>query len=115
VREVLAEALERLSDTDERLELVTVTSVSVDPDLRHCTVFISRDEDGVLEALGERRASLQAQIARETSFKRTPQLSFRVDPSLLSGLRIEGILRSIGESSVPQRRDSTDVIVEDLP
>ena len=93
--EVLAESVERLADTEERLELVTVTSVSVDPDLRHCTVFISRDDEGVLAALEEKRGWLQAQVARQTSLKRTPLLSFRVDPSLLTGLRIEGILRTM--------------------
>jgi ribosome-binding factor A len=34
LRQVLAEAIERMSDADERLLLLTVTAVTVDPDLR---------------------------------------------------------------------------------
>src|SRR5579863_8239697 len=41
LREVVAEALERLSDHDDRLRLVTVTGVEVDPDLRRARVFLA--------------------------------------------------------------------------
>ena len=38
LRQVVAEELERLADADERLRLVTVTSVDTGPDLRPATV-----------------------------------------------------------------------------
>ena len=41
LREVLADALERLADTDDRLGLLTVTGVDCDPDLRHALVLFS--------------------------------------------------------------------------
>ena len=34
LREVLAEAIERIADADERLAMLTVTAVRTDPDLR---------------------------------------------------------------------------------
>ncbi len=82
VQQIVADALEEIDD--ERLELVTVTSVEVEPDLRHAVVFYDslQGEAGdaeVLEALGEARVRLQAAIGRQARVKRTPELSFRPD------------------------------------
>ena len=41
LREVVAEELERMADTDDRLRLVTVTSVDITPDLSRATVYLS--------------------------------------------------------------------------
>ena len=38
---MVAEELERLADADERLRLLTVTSVDITPDLRSATVYLS--------------------------------------------------------------------------
>ena len=56
LRQVLAEELERLADADERLRLVTVTSVDTAPDLRHATVYLSSLTEDSTAALAERRA-----------------------------------------------------------
>ncbi|MGH9281531.1 MAG: 30S ribosome-binding factor RbfA [Acidimicrobiales bacterium] len=95
VREVVAEEIERLSDGDERLAMVTVTGVEVDPDLRHAKVLLSSlspDADTALEA---HRVRIQAAINRQARLKRTPQLSFSTDPAVESGRRVEEILRDL--------------------
>jgi ribosome-binding factor A len=92
-REIIAEALERIDD--DRLELVTVTHVRVDPDLRHALVeFASllQGEDEALEALAEHRVRLQNAIARQARLKRTPALAFAVDRFIEQGARIEGLI-----------------------
>jgi ribosome-binding factor A len=95
LREILAEELERLDD--DRLELLTITSVDIEGDLRHASVYYDSldGEDGdeqVLEALGELRWRLQAAIGREARMKRTPELSFAPDPGVRAGARIEELL-----------------------
>jgi len=95
VREVLAEELERLADTDERIDLLTVTAVKVDPDLRRATVMLASLSEPAKEALEEDRVRLQAAIGRQLRMKRTPQLSFQVDPAVTTGSRIEDILRGL--------------------
>jgi ribosome-binding factor A len=95
LREVVADALERVSDEDERLALVTVTAIAVDPDLRHAKVFYDSDKEGVADALNEQRVRLQAAIGRQVRLKRTPQLSFVADPAVSSGERVESILRQL--------------------
>lgn len=95
VREVLATELERLSDADDRLVLVTITAVEVEPDLRHATVLLSSLPQHAEEALVEHRVRLQAAVGRSVRLKRTPQLSFAPDPAIESGRRVDDILRRL--------------------
>ena len=87
LREILADALERIDD--ERLDLVTVTAVEVDADLRHALVCYdslqgAEGDAEVLEALAESRR-LQAAIGRQARLKRTPELTFEPDPAVRAG------------------------------
>lgn len=95
LREILAEALETTIDEDVRLELVTITGVVCDPDLRHATVYFTGRAEGADEALKEQRVRLQGEIGRQTRLKRTPQLSFVADPGVTSGWRIEQVLKGL--------------------
>lgn len=98
LREVVAEALERMADTDDRLRLLTVTSVDITPDLSRATVYLSSLPAAAVEALGEQRAQLQRTIARQVRMKRTPLLVFESDPAVAHGLRVEEILRNLREA-----------------
>ena len=93
-REILADELERLDD--DRLVMVTITHVSVDPDLRHAVVEFSRlgeGEDEALEGLAEHRHRLQSAIARQARLKRTPELRFVVDTLIARASRIDELIR----------------------
>jgi ribosome-binding factor A len=103
VREVVADELERIDD--ERLELVTITGVHVDPDLRHAVVWFSSLRGGVVEVLTAHRVRLQRAIARQVRMKRTPELVFRPDPAIASGRRVEDILRELQETGGDGRDD----------
>lgn len=92
-REIIADELERVDD--DRLELVTVTHVRVDPDLRRALVEFSslgEAEDEAADALAEHRHRLQAAIGRQTTMKRTPELRFEKDQAIEYGARIEELL-----------------------
>jgi ribosome-binding factor A len=108
LREVVADALEKVSDEDERLVLVTITAIDVDPDLRHAKVFYASRQEGVEEALDEQRVRLQAAIGRQVRLKRTPQLSFVADPAVSSGERLESILRQLNEGQGQLKNDDSD-------
>ena len=95
VQEVIADQLERIDD--ERIELLTVTGVEVEPDLRHATVWLSTLSPTGEEVLGKNRARLQSAIGRQMRLKRTPELRFRADPAVQSGERVEDILRGLEE------------------
>lgn len=103
VREIVASELERIGD--ERLEMVTITAVTVDGALEHADVYWSslvaeEDDrlDEVVEALEERRWKVQQVVNREVRARRTPQIRFKPDTVLASALRIDEILREIEDS-----------------
>jgi ribosome-binding factor A len=93
LQEVVAEALERLADGDDRLRMVTVTGVQVDPDLRHARVFLASLPEAAAEGLAEHRRGLQAAIGGQVRLKRTPTLEFVADPAVAAAERVEQVLR----------------------
>ncbi len=93
LREVLAEALERLEDTDERLGMLTLTGVSCEPDLRHAVVFLASLSDGARAALEEHRRQLQAAVASQVRTRRVPALRFEADPAIEAARRVDEALR----------------------
>jgi ribosome-binding factor A len=95
LREVLADEIELVAASDVRLELLTVTAVSCEPDLRHATVLLASLPEPARDALGEARPRLQSAVAHQVKLKRTPQLSFAPDPAVAQGERVEEILRAI--------------------
>jgi len=97
LRQVVAEEIERLADADERLGLVTVTSVEVSPDLGTATVYVGTLGDETARALEERRAQIQRAVGKQVRMKRTPRLAFSADPAVSAGARVEEILRRLGE------------------
>jgi ribosome-binding factor A len=95
---VVAEEIERMADTDDRLRLLTVTSVDITPDLSRATVYLSSLPPAAVEALAEQRAQLQRTIGRQVRMKRTPLLVFESDPAVAHGLRVEEILRNLRDA-----------------
>ena len=112
LREVVAEELERVSDVDDRLKLVTVTSVDTSPDLRHATVFMSSLSDETASALEEQRIPVQRAISRQVRLKRTPHLAFAPDPAVAAGFKVEEILRRI-HTDAPAADDGTPPMGDD--
>jgi len=117
VRETLADEIERLSDP--RLGLVTITGVEVSPDLRHATIYYSAldtrkgarevDVARLAERQEETRAALKsasphlrAELGRQVRMKYTPELTFREDPAIIDGARIEEIIRSLHHADMPR-------------
>jgi ribosome-binding factor A len=95
LRQVVASELERLADADERFRLVTVTAVDTAPDMRTATVYLASLTDETIEALDERRAHIQRVIGTQMTMKRTPRLTFKADPAIAAGSRVEELLRGL--------------------
>ena len=96
LRQVIAEELVAIDD--EHLDLVTITSIDVDPEMNRAIVFFDslKGEDAdaeILEALARYRVRLQSSVARQIRSKKTPILEFRPDEVIRSAERIERILR----------------------
>ena len=104
LREVLAEALTRIDD--ERLDMVTITSIDVDSEMNRAIVYFDSllGEEGdadILVALASHRVRLQSSVGREVRAKKTPILSFRPDETIRAAERIENILHY--KATMPER------------
>jgi ribosome-binding factor A len=96
---VLAEEIERIAVSDERLNLVTITAVEADPDYRRAKVLFSELSEEATAALASCRPRLQSAVARQVRMKWTPTLSFVADPAVAEGRRVEEILRKLNVTS----------------
>jgi ribosome-binding factor A len=98
VLETLAEELERLSDP--RLGFVTLTGVEVSPDLRQATIYYSvlgpaEQHEDTSKALRSAGSHLRAVLGHQVRLKYLPHLSFREDPAIATGQRVEEIIRDL--------------------
>ena len=101
LRQVVAEELERLVDADE-IPMVTVTSVEVAPDMRTAVVYLASLPEETAVVLEERRVHLQKLIGLQMTIKRTPRLTFRADPAIATGTRVEELLRGLHTEDEPE-------------
>ena len=102
VRAVVAEAVGGLGDP--RLGIVTVTGVSVSPDLHDARVFVSvfgsaKRRAGAMAALESARNVVQGCVARELRMKRTPHLTFEYDPSVERGVRMSRLIDELAPAN----------------
>jgi ribosome-binding factor A len=104
VRAVVAEAIVAL--TDPRIGLVTVTGVSVSPDLHDARVYVSvlgsaKKRRQALDGLESARGVIQSRLARELRMKRTPQIAFEYDPSVEHGVRMTKLIDELAPDTPP--------------
>lgn len=104
LREVIAEELIRIDD--ERLGLVAITAIDVDPEMNRAVVFydslVGEDgDDEIGAALAEHRVRIQSAVGRQVRAKKTPILSFRPDDAIRAAERIERVLRD--KDTLPER------------
>ena len=99
IRRVLARVFERggLRDPDLHDVSLTVTEVSVAPDMRQATVWVlplgGGDDKSILDALGRASGHLSGLAARELSMKYVPRLSFKRDTAFDTSSKIDALLR----------------------
>ena len=110
LREVIAEELTRIDD--ERLDMVTVTSIDVDSEMNRAIVYFDSllGEDGdaeILVALNSHRVRLQSSVGRQVRAKKTPILSFKPDETIRAAERIERILHD--KATMPVRPPAADI------
>lgn len=89
--------------TDPRIGNITITQVTVSPDVRNAKVLISTlDTDQVLaeavKALNGANGRLRRLLATRLHIRYIPQLHFSADIALREGDRIGGLIRAARDS-----------------
>ncbi len=113
LKEALASILET-EVTDPRLELVTITGVSVSPDMRHARVWVTTHGDAeryaaMLAGLAAARGRMRRALSERVRMKFLPELVFELDESVDEGERIERALRqeAKAERRLAKRREAS--------
>lgn len=108
VREAVAFILaEEISDP--RLELVTVTSAEVSPDLSVASIYVITHGDAeryaeMLAGLESAKGRIRSLLGSRITLRLTPELRFFVDGSVDEGMRIAEALKELP----PTLRDATE-------
>jgi ribosome-binding factor A len=86
--------------TDPRVGFVTVTEVTVTPDLREARVFVSvmgerERREEALKGLQHAAGFVRTQLARRIDLRVTPEVTFALDDSLERGTRVVSLLEQL--------------------
>jgi ribosome-binding factor A len=111
VRAVVADAISGLKDP--RIGMVTVTGVTVTPDLGEATVYVSvlgnaRKRAATLAGLESARGVLQGRVGRELTLRRTPTLAFAYDDAVERGVRMTKLIDELAADLPPDDGDDAE-------
>lgn len=90
--------------TDQTPGMVTLTHVRLSDDLRYATIFYSvlgkdKDRQAVAEYFDCEKKHLRYLLGGKLQIRHIPELTFKFDPSIEEGIRIEKLLNEIKSDS----------------
>lgn len=99
IQRVLSTVLQRES-RDPRLSKVTITDVEVSQDLQFADIYYTHigdlsETEEIQRALERAAGFLRTELAQRTRLRRTPQLRFKFDDTLIRARRIDELLDQI--------------------
>ncbi|MCK9192444.1 MAG: 30S ribosome-binding factor RbfA [Nevskia sp.] len=106
--------------TDPRIGNVTVTQVTVSPDVRNARVMVSMlDTDAALaeavKALNGANGRLRHLLSDRMRIRYVPQLHFSADVALREGDRIGGLIRAAREQDLQSPAQDTPIAPDEDP
>lgn len=112
LRKEISEVLRREVNDPRLKQFITVTEVSISPDLKRAKVFISvmgTDEEWAQALKGLVAASgfLRRELGERLSLRYTPELSFERDKSIEQGSRLLGLIKAVAPGDPPDEADSS--------
>ncbi|MDA0340313.1 MAG: 30S ribosome-binding factor RbfA [Proteobacteria bacterium] len=118
LRKAMVEILERveLRDPDIAGVSITVSEVSVSPDLKAAMVFVmplgGEAREAVIAGLARAAPFLRGQIARRIQLRHVPRLMFSIDTAFDSSAYMNSLLRTL---DTPEEDPSDDGLAETPP
>jgi len=94
IQREISELLERVVNDPRLSKLISVTEVSLSPDLKHAKVYVSalcneiNSKEDILAGFNNASGFLRKELATHLKLKYTPQLSFHYDDSIERGARL---------------------------
>mgnify|MGYP001119850940 CR=1 FL=1 len=108
LRHEISELLQRQVKDPRVGNFVTVTEVSISPDLRYAKVFVScigseEERQKTLSGLTAASGFLRNQLAKRLRLRRIPELSFHWDDSIERGARLLQLIDEVSVDSTLER------------
>ena len=103
IKQEISELLDREVDDPRLNKLISVTEVSVSPDLRYAKVFVSilgngKNKADMLAGFNTASGFLRKKLASRLRLKCTPQLSFHYDNSIEQGARVLKLIEQVSNT-----------------
>lgn len=95
--------LEREVSDPRLIRLISVTEVTLSPDLRHAKVFVSTmgseiNKEDMLAGFNNASGFLRKELASHLKLRYTPHLSFHYDDSIERGARLTELIGEIAKT-----------------
>lgn len=95
-------------------KIVSITEVKVTPDFKYCKAKVSvleiEDAANVTKVLQKSEGYIKRELANMLDMPAVPKISFVVDKSTMSAIRVEEILRNLNIPKAEEENDSHDDI-----
>jgi len=108
IRHEISELLQRQVKDPRLGNFVTLTEVSVSPDLRYAKVFVScmgsgEEKQQILSGLTAASGFLRNQLAKRLRLRHVPELSFHWDDSIERGAHLLQLIDKVSADSTLER------------
>jgi ribosome-binding factor A len=106
LRREISEMLKRQVKDPRLGTFVTVTEVSISPDLKHAKVFVSHmgsDEEkrATLSTLTSASGFFRRELAKRLRLRQIPELTFKWDDSIERGARLLELIDQVASDKTP--------------
>jgi ribosome-binding factor A len=105
----ISQLLERTVNDPRLCGLISITDVSVSPDLEHAKVFVSilgneADKGEVLKGFDAASGFLRKELASRLTLKCVPKLSFYCDDSIERGSKLLKLMEQVSSSRTKNQK-----------
>jgi len=109
LRHEISELLQRQVKDPRLGSFVTVTEVSISPDLRQARIFVSRigseeEKQETLSALASASSFFRRELTRRLRLRRIPELSFQWDDSIERGVHLLKLIDQVTTDNTTNQR-----------
>jgi len=109
LRHEISELLQRQVKDPRLGSFVTVTEVSISPDLRQARIFVSHigseeEKQEILSALASASSFFRRELTRRLRLRRIPELSFQWDDSIEQGVHLLKLIDQVTTDNTTNQR-----------
>ena len=109
LRHEISELLQRQVKDPRLGSFVTVTEVSISPDLKYARIFVSHigseeEKQKTLSALASASSFFRRELTRRLKLRRIPELSFQWDDSIERGVHLQQLIDQVTTDNTTNQR-----------